>query len=109
MSNIQPGYPTPQPPPARQTSGLAVVSLVMGILSWLLLPILGSLTAIITGHMARSEIRRQPERMDGDGLAIAGLVLGYAQLIVSLLALLVVFLFFGGIIGLLSLDALTQS
>ena len=37
----------------RQTSTLAIISLVAGILGWSLLPLLGSLGAIITGHMAR--------------------------------------------------------
>ncbi|HQQ59020.1 MAG TPA: DUF4190 domain-containing protein, partial [Thermomonas sp.] len=46
--------------PARQTNSLAVVSLVCGILGWTLLPFLGSIIAIICGHMARSEIRRSP-------------------------------------------------
>ena len=59
----------------RQTSSLAVVSLVAGILGWTLLPFLGSVAAVVTGHMARSEIRRAPDRLEGDGLAIAGLVL----------------------------------
>ena len=44
--------------PTRQTSSLAVVSLVSGILGWSLLPLIGSIAAIITGHMARAEIRR---------------------------------------------------
>ena len=61
--------------PMRQTSALAVVSLVAGVLGWTLLPFLGSIAAVVTGHMARSEIRRAPDRLEGDGLAIAGLVL----------------------------------
>lgn len=57
------------------TSGLAWVSLIFGILGWLLLPLIGALTAVITGHMARAEIRRTGKQ--GDGMAIAGLILGY--------------------------------
>ncbi len=91
------------PVPYRQTSSLAVVSLVCGILSWILLPFLGSLVAIITGHMARKEIQSAPERFDGDGLAVGGLVLGYLQLaliVLGVLFLLAVVLFFGGIAAL---------
>jgi hypothetical protein len=44
----------------KQTSSLATISLVSGILGWTLVPWLGSLVAIITGHMARAEIRRNP-------------------------------------------------
>ena len=40
----------------RQTSALAITSLVSGLLGWTFLPLVGSLVAIITGHMARAEI-----------------------------------------------------
>ena len=86
--------------PIRQTSVLAIVSLIAGILGWSLLPFLGSIGAVITGHMARSEIRRAPDRLEGDGLAIAGLVLGYLSIAMAVLAILfviVVILFFGGL------------
>lgn len=86
--------------PPRQTSTLAIVSLVTGILGWTLLPWLGSLIAIVTGHLARGEIRRAPDRLEGDGLAVAGLVLGYAMLALTVLGLLVVVLFFGGLVWL---------
>ncbi|MGH8027133.1 MAG: DUF4190 domain-containing protein [Pseudoxanthomonas sp.] len=82
--------------PVRQTSTLAVVSLVSGILGWTLLPFLGSLVAIVTGHMARKEIRRDPA-LDGDAMAIIGLVLGWVAVIGTLLAILAFVLFFGGL------------
>ncbi len=59
--------------PARTTSSLAIASLVSGILGWTLLPVLGTLVAIVTGHMARAEIRRSGGALEGDGLAIGGL------------------------------------
>lgn len=86
----------------RQTSSLAIVSLVSGILGWTLLPWLGSLVAIITGHLARGEIRRSGNTLDGDGLAIAGLVLGYAMLALSLFGIVLLLLFFGGLAALMS-------
>lgn len=82
---------------ARQTSTLAIVSLVAGILGWTLLPFLGSLAAIVTGHLARAEIRREPQRLDGDGLAIGGLVLGWLSVATWVIAVLVFVLFFGGL------------
>jgi len=81
----------------RQTSTLAIVSLIAGILGWVALPFIGSLTAIITGHMARGEIRRQPDRLEGDGLALAGLILGWVNVALWIIGLLVLFLFFGGL------------
>lgn len=62
-------------PAARQTSVLAVVSLVSGLL-WFLW--IGSIIAVITGHAARKEVREQG--YNGDTLAVIGLVLGYLGL-----------------------------
>ncbi|TDK24972.1 DUF4190 domain-containing protein [Luteimonas aestuarii] len=84
--------------PVRATSTLAIVSLVFGILGWTLLPWIGSIVAVITGHLARSEIRRTVDGMDGDGMAVAGLVLGYAMLALSFVGLVLVMLFFGGLV-----------
>ncbi len=85
------------PAPFRKTSTLAIVSLVAGVLSWIIAPFLGPIVAIITGHMARKEIRNEPDRYEGDGLAIGGLILGYAQVALFLLGIVVLFLFFGGL------------
>jgi small-conductance mechanosensitive channel len=86
----------------KQNSSLAVVSLVSGLLGWSILPLLGSIVAIITGHMARAEIRRNPDTLEGDGLAIAGLVLGWLSIALGILAIIAIFLFFGGIVALLA-------
>ena len=92
--------PAPQPAPAaRPTSALAITSLVSGILGWTLLPFLGSIAAVICGHMARAEIRRDPN-LDGDGMAVAGLGLGWVSIALGVLAILLVIvaiLFFGGL------------
>ncbi len=89
----------------RQTSTTAIISLVFGILCWFPLPLIGAVIAVVCGHMARGEIRRAAGTLDGDGMAVAGMVLGYAQLAVCLLAVLAIFLFFGGIVGFLALLA----
>jgi hypothetical protein len=59
-----------QPP----TNTLAIVSLIFGIL-WIFW--IGSLVAVITGHMATGQIDRSEGREGGRGLAVAGLVLGW--------------------------------
>lgn len=82
--------------PVRQNSALAVISLVAGILGWTLLPFLGSLVAIVTGHMARKEIRQNPA-LEGDTMAIIGLVLGWVAVIGTVLAILAFLLLFGGL------------
>ena len=86
----------------RKTSPLAIISLVAGLLGWTLLPWLGSFGAIITGHMARAEIRRSAGAIDGNGLAIAGLVLGWGSIIITILGILIAVMFFGGIAALLA-------
>jgi len=82
---------------SRSVSVLAITSFTFGLLGWTLLPWLGAIVAIVTGHLARSSIRREPEQIDGDGFAIAGLVLGYTMLGLSLLAVFLVVLFLGGL------------
>ncbi|HSR48699.1 MAG TPA: DUF4190 domain-containing protein [Anaerolineales bacterium] len=93
--------PSPPIPTGPQTSTLAIVSLVAGILTWLIVPVLGAIAAIVTGHMARNEIRKSPERLTGNGLATAGLVLGYGQIIflVVPVCLIVVLALMGPAIG----------
>jgi hypothetical protein len=92
----------------RQTSTLAIVSLVSGILGWTFAPLLGSIAAVICGHMARAEIRRAPDRLDGDGFAIGGLILGWTQIVLSLLFLILLFMFFGGLAAFLAWLAANQ-
>jgi hypothetical protein len=60
-----------------ETSTKAVLSLVCGLLFFI--PFL-FIAAIVFGHLALSEIRKSAGRLKGDGLAIAGLVLGYIQI-----------------------------
>jgi hypothetical protein len=70
----------PPAPAAGQTSTMAMVSLISGILGWTILFGIASVVAVITGHMAKTEIRRSGGMLSGDGLATAGLILGYVNL-----------------------------
>ncbi len=88
----------------RTTSAMAIISLVSGILGWTVLPFLGSIVAVVCGHMARSEIRRAPDRLEGDGLAIAGLILGYAAIAMAVFAVIAIFMFFGGLAWLVAMS-----
>lgn len=82
-----------------QTSSAAVVSLVFGVLGWTVLPVIGAIVAIVCGHVARADIRRAPDgSLDGDGLAIAGLVLGWLQVGIGVMVLLFLF----GLVGLIA-------
>ena len=87
-----------QPSSRSTTSSLAIVSLVFGILSWCLLPFIGAIVAVVCGHLARGEIRRSADGpMEGDGMAVAGLVLGYLHLLlwVFLISIGIAALMFG--------------
>ena len=84
-----------QPPPipaspAPKTSGLAVASLILGILAIVLCfigPVLFGIPAIICGHLASGWIRRSGGAMTGKGLATAGFVTGYVSLALMVLSL----------------------
>ena len=89
----QPGYTSPQ------TSTMAIISVISGVLSWFALPFIGAIVAIVTGHMARNEIKSNPG-IQGDGLALIGLILGYLHIISFCAVALLFLLFFGGMIGL---------
>lgn len=66
---------SPGTPPA--TSGKAIASLICGIF-FFMLP--ASIAAVVLGHLSLSEIKKSAGRMQGQGLAAAGLVLGYLGL-----------------------------
>lgn len=79
------------------TSVSAIMSLVFGILSWLGLPFFGAIIAIVCGHVARGEIQRAPPgAIQGDGLALAGLILGYLHLVFFVFAASLLLTVFGG-------------
>src|SRR3979411_1452465 len=91
---LQPPPPQPHPVPAAYlpapTNTLAIVSLASGVLCWVVVPVIGAIVAVVTGHLAKREIRRTGEQ--GDMLATVGLILGYVHLVlvVGILLLLVV-------------------
>jgi hypothetical protein len=70
-------WPAPTPvhnvvqPQASGSNGFAVASMIFGLLG-------GGLLAIIFGHIALSQLKRNPQ--SGKGMAITGLVLGYLGL-----------------------------
>ena len=81
-----------------RTSTLAIVSLIFGVLCWIGIPFIGAIVAVICGHMARSEIRNAPPGMiEGDGMAVGGLILGWIHLALCVLAVFAFLLFFGGL------------
>src|SRR5437868_2247887 len=83
------GTPPPLPGATGRTGerkGLAITSFVLGLVSLLcLLGILAGIPAIITGHVALRRTRRAPADYGGSGFALAGLILGYLSLVLSVI------------------------
>ena len=73
------GYTTP-----TKTNGLAVASMVLGIV-WVYW--IGSILALVFGYVAKGQIKRSNGTQTGRGMAIAGIVLGWVG--VGLLALVI--------------------
>lgn len=79
------GAPYPGQVANSGTNGLSIASLVLGIL-WLWG--VGSILAIVFGHVGKKQIREQGQ--GGNGLATAGLVLGYLGVAGAVFFILVV-------------------
>lgn len=75
------------------TTSYATTSLIMGVLGWTLIPIVGGIIAVITGHLAKKDIHQSEGLLGGDGIASAGLFLGYSNLAAGLCACLALLLF----------------
>lgn len=81
-----PPEPAMEPPPPAApegTNGLAIASLICGIVGCI--PGLG-IAAVVTGHMALGRIKISGQ--GGRGMAIAGLILGYLSIVGWIIAIL---------------------
>ena len=83
-------------------STLATISLIAGILGFMGFPIVASIAAIWTGYAARKETRSIPPRASGDGMATAGIVMGWIQIGLAVVAICCFFAYFVFVIGLVS-------
>ncbi len=72
--------------PMAKTNGLAIASLACGLAQFMFGP-LATIPAIVFGHMARNQIKRTGEQ--GAGLALAGLILGWAAVILAIVVIVV--------------------
>ena len=92
-ADVTPPAPPPAPAPAAvyapapaaaTTNGLAIAAFVAGFFwfAWL-----GSVCAVIFGHVALRQIKDSGGRQSGSGFAVAGLVLGYLQIAALLFVL----------------------
>jgi hypothetical protein len=73
--------------PVTKTNGLAIASLACGLAQFMFGP-LATIPAIVLGHLALHQIRRNGEH--GTVLAIAGLILGWAAVVFGVLFIVAV-------------------
>jgi hypothetical protein len=71
-------------------NGLSIASLVLGICGLLFLWVIGPILAVIFGHVGLKQIRTRNE--NGRGMAIAGIVMGWIGVAVSILFIVVIIL-----------------
>ncbi len=101
LVRMRPERPTGPPAPVvARTNGLAVASFVLSLLGLLGV---GSVLGIIFGFRARRAIRWSRDAQRGDRLALAGIIIGFATLVLFLVALTV------GIIAMSSLTTRDSS
>jgi hypothetical protein len=87
-----PAIVMPSSVPGSPTEPLAIWSLVLSLLGLFCCGLLSGVPGIICGHVALSKINKNPA-LQGRGLAMAGLIIGYFAALFWLLYLI----FFGGI------------
>ena len=80
-----PVAPAPTVIPVVKTNGFAIASLACGLAQVAFGP-LATIPAIVFGHIARGQIKRTGER--GAGLALAGLLLGWAAVVIGVVLVL---------------------
>lgn len=79
--------------PVARTNGFAIASLACGLGQFMVGPV-GTIPAIVFGHIARNQIRRTGEQ--GAGLALAGLILGWGAVILAAILIAVGMALFTG-------------
>lgn len=77
------GYPPYQAPP--QANGMAIASMILGIIGLGGIPLVPAALALIFGYKARRSIDESQGRESGRGMAVAGIVLGYVGIVTSAL------------------------
>jgi len=83
-----PGVSPIAPPAGERTSGVAIGSLVCGILGFFTGGLLG-IVAVILGHIGLSQIKKNPT-LKGHGMALAGLILGYVSFVLIFISIVAI-------------------
>lgn len=84
---------------APPTNGMAIGSLIASVLGLTLFPTIGSIIGLILGYMARNQIRDSRGTMTGEGLATAGIIMGWIGVALAVIGICLVVLMTVGLIG----------
>ena len=84
-TNMPPAPSTPFGAPQGQQNGLALGSLICGILSLICFGPLTAIPALVLGFMQLQKIKSDPAHYGGRGMAIAGMALGGLSLLFLIL------------------------
>jgi Domain of unknown function (DUF4190) len=92
-------YPPPyQTGPTTNTT--AIISLIMSILGLVgILPLIGGIIGVVTGNMAKTDIARSGGTQTGEGLAQAGVIVGWIGILLWAVGICLGVLIFGGSLG----------
>lgn len=88
-----PAYGQTAPPTGAKTNTLAIVSLVASLIG--LVSGIGFLVGIICGHIAIGQIKKTGEQ--GRGMALAGLIIGYVGIVLSIILTILFFAVFASL------------
>ena len=72
-------------PVEKTISILAILSTISGAASFFVVPFIGAIAALITGYMAKSEIKKSNGMVEGEGFATAGIVMGWINIGLSIM------------------------
>lgn len=78
-----------QPVVAIAPNGLALTSMIAGIVSLVLCGAVAGIVAVITGHLALSRANQLPPQLARRGMAIAGLIMGYISIAATVLVIII--------------------
>ena len=84
-------------------NSMAVISMVSALAGLLIFPVVGSLVAIITGHVALKQLKTTPGQ--GEALAFAGLITGYISVALAGLITVIMVGFFALLVPLIYFSA----
>lgn len=88
-SNLPPASATPFGAPQGQQNGLAIGSLVCGLLSPFCCGLLTAIPAIVLGFMAISKNKADPAHYGGKGMAIGGIIGGSLGILTTILYIII--------------------